>query len=81
MAPKKAAEKSKNTTKKASAASKKATQKVMNKSQKVAEKVVEKTKATTSLKTKKDDDRKGDTIRVPRSVKDMPWFKKRWIRR
>lgn len=76
-AAKKAAETSKNTTKKASAASKKATQKVMDKSQKVAEKVVEKTKATTSLKTKKDDDRKGETIKVPRSVKDMPWFKKR----
>ena len=76
-AAKKAAEKSKNTTKKASAAGKKATQKVMDKSQKVAEKVVEKTKATTSLKTKKDDDRKGETIKVPRSVKDMPWFKKR----
>lgn len=76
-AAKKAAETSKNTTKKASAASKKATQKVMDKSQKVAEKVVEKTKTTTSLKTKKDDDRKGETIKVPRSVKDMPWFKKR----
>ncbi len=76
-AAKKVAEKTKESAKKATAASKKATQKVINKSQKVAEDVVEKTKSTTSLKTKKEDDRKGDTIKVPRSVKDMPWFKKR----
>lgn len=74
---KKAASKTKKTAQKAKAASKKATQKVMEKSQKVAEKVVENTTTTTSLKTKKEDDRKGDTIKVPRSVKDMPWFKKR----
>ena len=76
-AAKKVAETTKDSAKKATAASKQATQKVINKSQKVAEDVVEKTKSTTSLKTKKEDDRKGDTIKVPRSVKDMPWFKKR----
>jgi len=37
--------------------------------------VVEKTK--TGLKTKKEKDRKGSTISVPRSVSDMPWFNKK----
>ena len=62
---------------KASKAAKEATEKAVGKGQKVAEKVVEKTKAAgTSLKTSKDKDRKGATIKVPKSVKDMPWFKK-----
>ena len=40
--------------------------------------VVEKTKAAaTTLKTTKDKDRKGSNIKVPKSVKDMPWFNKR----
>jgi hypothetical protein len=29
------------------------------------------------LKTSKDKSRKGSTIKVPKSVQDMPWFKKR----
>jgi nucleotidyltransferase/DNA polymerase involved in DNA repair len=53
-----------------------ATQKVLKKSQDVAETAVEKTKSVSSLKTKKESDRKGATIKVPRSVKDMPWFKR-----
>jgi nucleotidyltransferase/DNA polymerase involved in DNA repair len=63
---------------KAASVAKEATQKAVSKGQEVAEEVVEKTSsAATSLKTKKSDSRKGDTINVPRSVKDMPWFKKR----
>ena len=76
-ASKKATEKASKASAKASKAAKEATQKAVGKGQKVAEKVVEKTKsAGTSLKTTKDKDRKGATIKVPKSVKDMPWFKK-----
>ena len=74
---KKAGSKAKTSSAKASKAAKEATEKAVGKGQKVAEKVVEKTKAAgTSLKTSKDKDRKGATIKVPKSVKDMPWFKK-----
>ena len=76
-ASKKASEKASKVSSKASKAAKEATQKAVGKGQKVAEKVDEKTKsAGTSLKTAKDKDRKGATIKVPKSVKDMPWFKK-----
>jgi len=75
---KKATSTAKGASSKASKAAKEATQKAVGKGQKLAEKVVEKTKsAGTSLKTTKEKDRKGDTIKVPKSVKDMPWFKKR----
>lgn len=75
---KKAATKAASRAKKAASVAKEATQKAVSKGQEVAEEVVEKTSsAATSLKTKKSDSRKGDTINVPRSVKDMPWFKKR----
>ena len=77
-AAKKAASKAKSSTKKAAGASKAASKKAVGQGQKVAEKVVEKTKAAaTTLKTTKDKDRKGSNIKVPKSVKDMPWFKKR----
>ena len=77
-AAKKAASKAKSSTKKAAGASKAASKKAVGQGQKMAEKVVEKTKAATkTLKTTKDKDRKGSNINVPRSVKDMPWFKKR----
>jgi hypothetical protein len=76
-AAKKAGGKAKSSSAKASKAAKEATEKAVGKGQKVAEKVVEKTKtAGTSLKTSKDKDRKGTNIKVPKSVKDMPWFKK-----
>lgn len=75
---KKASSKAATGAKKATGSAKKATQKAVAKGQEVAEDVVEKTaSAATSLKTKKDEGRKGNTISVPRSVKDMPWFKKR----
>ena len=74
---KKAASAAKKKASSAATKAKKSTQKVMKKSQDVAEDVVEKTKAVSSLKTKKESDRKGPTIKVPKSVKDMPWFKKR----
>ncbi|MGB0814954.1 MAG: hypothetical protein ACPGSA_05335, partial [Poseidonia sp.] len=62
----------------AASSTKAATEKAVGKGQKVAEKVVEKTKsAGTTLKTSRDKDRKGSNISVPKSVKDMPWFKKR----
>ena len=74
---KKAASKAKTTSKKAASATLEASQKAVGKGQTVATKVVEKTKAAgTSLKTTNSKDRKGSTIKVPRSVKDMPWFKK-----
>ena len=77
-AAKKAASKAKSTSKKAAAATKAATEKAVGKGQKVAEKVVQQTKsAGTALKTSKDSGRKGRNIAVPKSVKDMPWFKKR----
>ncbi len=73
----KAASSAKKASSKATKGAKKVTQKAAAKSQEVAEDVVEKTtSAATSLNTQKDDGRKGNTISVPRSVKDMPWFKK-----
>lgn len=75
---KKAGSKAAKGAKKAASAAKEATQKAVSKGQEVAEEVVEKTSsAATSLKTQKTEGRKGNTISVPRSVKDMPWFKKR----
>ncbi|MDG1551947.1 MAG: helix-hairpin-helix domain-containing protein [Candidatus Poseidonia sp.] len=74
---KKAATAAKKKATSAASKAKKSTQKVMKKSQDVAEDVVEKTKAVSSLKTKSESGRKGPTINVPRSVKDMPWFKKK----
>lgn len=77
-AAKKAGGKAKQSAKKATKSAKETTNKAVAKGQKVAEDVVEKTQtAKTSLKTKKENDRKGSTISVPRSVKDMPWFKKK----
>ena len=76
-AAKKTTSKAKQGASKAAKVTKASTQKAVTKGQEMAEKVVEKTKsAGTSLKTKKEKDRKGATINVPRSVKDMPWFKK-----
>ena len=78
QAAKKGAEKAKSQTKKAAKTTKAASEKAVGTGQKVAEKVVEKTKsAATGLKTTKDKARRGNTINVPRSVQDMPWFKKR----
>jgi len=37
---------------------------------------VEATDTADPLSTTKDPNRKGSNIKVPRSVKDMPWFKK-----
>ncbi|MCH1540485.1 MAG: helix-hairpin-helix domain-containing protein [Candidatus Poseidonia sp.] len=74
---KKATTSAKKATSKVAQAAKKQTQKALNKSTKVAEKVVEKTTSVSGLKSTKDGERKGSNIKVPKSVKDMPWFKKR----
>ena len=77
-ASKKAGEKAGKASSKAGKAAKEATKKAAKKGQELAGKVVEKTKsAGTSLKTSKDQGRKGTNIKVPKSVKDMPWFRKK----
>ena len=76
-ATKSAGSKAKKGASKAASTTKASAVKAVAKGQEIAEDVVEKTKSPpSSLKTKKEDNRKGSTIKVPRSVKDMPWFKK-----
>ena len=59
------------------ATAKKAASKATAAGKKVAEKTVEMTKGDQKVKAvKSDDGRKGKTLKVPRSVADMPWFRK-----
>lgn len=72
-----AASKAKSTAKKASSKSKAAVSKAAAAGRKVAEKTVSKA-GDHKVKTEKSKDgRKGKTLKVPRSVKDMAWFNKR----
>tara|TARA_B100001564_G_scaffold180470_1_gene151550 strand:+ start:149 stop:601 length:453 start_codon:yes stop_codon:yes gene_type:complete len=87
----KAVEKTKKATKstasKAKAATKKTTTKAKSATKATAKKATSAAKSTaakaksTAKKTlpskKSDDGRKGATLKVPRSVRDMPWFKKK----
>ncbi len=74
---KKATSKAKETAKKAATSTKKAASKATAAGKKVAEKTVEKAKGDHKVKSEKSDDgRKGKTLKVPRSVADMPWFRK-----
>ena len=73
----KAKSKAKKATSKAKATAKKAASKATAAGKKVAEKTVEMTKGDQKVKAvKSDDGRKGKTLKVPRSVADMPWFRK-----
>lgn len=85
-AAKSAATKSKSAAKKATTKAKSAAKTTAKKSssaaKKVADKVAEKITGESSgsqtvESTKSSDGRKGGTLRIPRSVKDMPWFKKK----
>jgi DNA-binding protein HU-beta len=73
----------KSTAKKTTAAAKKAASKTKSAAKKVSQKAskAKKTavsKAKQTVKSSKSTDgRKGSTLRVPRSVTDMPWFKKK----
>ena len=70
------ASKAKSTAKKASSKTKAAASKAAAAGRKVAEKTVSKA-GDHKVKTEKSKDgRKGKTLKVPRSVKDMAWFKK-----
>ena len=72
-----AASNAKSTAKKASSKTKAAASKAAAAGRKVAEKTVSKA-GDHKVKTEKSKDgRKGNTLKVPRSVKDMAWFKKR----
>ena len=67
---KKAATKAKSTAKKASS-------KATASGRKVAEKSIKRTAGSLTVKSSKSTDgRKGKTLKVPRTVKDMPWFNK-----
>ena len=75
---KKATSKAKETAKKAASSTKKAASKATAAGKKVAEKTVEKAKGDQKVRSvKSDDGRKGKTLKVPRSVTDMPWFRKK----
>ena len=64
--------KTKTTASKVKSAVKKAVKKV----EEVAEATVEKAKGSMQVKSEKSKDgRKGSTLKVPRSVKDMPWYR------
>jgi len=77
-AAKKATSKAKTAAKKTKSASKTAASKATAAGKKVAEKVVSGTDGSNKVKsTKSKDGRKGNTLKVPRSVKDMPWFRNR----
>ena len=73
----------KSTAKKSTAAAKKAASKTKSVAKKVSEKASKTKKAAVSKakqtvkSSKSSDGRKGSTLRVPRSVTDMPWFKKK----
>ena len=72
-----AASKAKSTAKKATSKTKSAASKAAAAGRKVAEKTVSKA-GDHKVKTEKSKDgRKGKTLKVPRSVKDMAWFNKR----
>tara|TARA_B100000925_G_scaffold124985_1_gene93171 strand:+ start:687 stop:1151 length:465 start_codon:yes stop_codon:yes gene_type:complete len=73
----KAATKAKSTAKKAASKTKAAASKAAAAGQKVAEKTVSKTGNHKVKAEKSKDGRKGKTLKVPRSVKDMSWFKKK----
>lgn len=62
--------------KKAAAKTKSAAKKVSQKASKAKKTAVSKAKQTVKS-SKSTDGRKGSTLRVPRSVTDMPWFKKK----
>lgn len=74
---KSAASKTKAAASKAKSAAKKAASKAAAAGQKVAEKTVSKTGEHKVKSEKAKDGRKGSTLKVPRSVKDMAWFKKK----
>ncbi|MEK9730950.1 MAG: helix-hairpin-helix domain-containing protein [Candidatus Poseidoniales archaeon] len=75
---KKAGKSASSATKKTAQKVSEASSKAVAKSKDVAKKVVEDTKETAaSLKQKSSADRKGTNISIPKSVKDMPWFKKK----
>ena len=67
----------KKTATKAKSTAKKAASKADAAGQKVAEKTVSKTGEHKVKAEKAKDGRKGSTLKVPRSVKDMAWFKKK----
>lgn len=81
------ASKAKSTAKKTVAASKASAKKAKSTAKKTASKATETAKSTatkatsTAKKTlpskKSDDGRKGGTLKVPKSVRDMPWFNKK----
>ena len=67
----------KKTTTKAKSTAKKAASKAAAAGKKVAEKTVNKSGEHKVKAEKSKDGRKGSTLKVPRSVKDMAWFKKK----
>ena len=80
-AAKKVVSKAKSTAKKAAtkakSTAKKAASKATASGRKVAEKSIKRTAGSMTVKsTKSTDGRVGKTLKVPRSVTDMPWFKK-----
>ena len=72
---KKSSTAAKKTASKTKAAAKKAASKTKATAKKVSKKAAETKKTFKSSKSS--DGRKGSTLRVPRSVTDMPWFKKK----
>jgi hypothetical protein len=73
---KKTAAASKKTASKAKAAAKKTTSKATKTAKTTASKATSAAKKTLPSK-KSDDGRKGGTLKIPRSVRDMPWFNKK----
>jgi hypothetical protein len=62
---------------KAKSTAKKALSKAAASGRKVAEKSIKRTTGSMTVKSSKSTDgRKGKTLKVPRTVKDMPWFNK-----
>ncbi len=75
-AAKKASSKTKSTAKKVAEKAKSTAKKVSDKAVEV--KATPRSSGSQRVPSKKSDDgRKGSTLRVPRSVKDMPWFRKK----
>lgn len=74
---KNAAKKVKSRTKAAAAKAKSSASKAVSSSKKVAKETVKGNDGSKKVKSiKSTDGRKGKTLKVPRSVKNMPWFKK-----
>ena len=72
-----AAKKVKSRTRAAAAKANSSASKAVSSSKKVAKETVKGNDGSKKVKsTKSNDGRKGKTLKVPRSVKDMPWFKK-----